>query len=257
MKCVIVLPPKEALNYDKANDIVQWVKNANIEIADNPSANDADIIIVIGGDGTLLSAIHNYWQYNKPFFGINRGTLGFLLNQINSPKDLINGINKLDILKLKLLKAEFVLNNGQKKELFAFNDIVLKADHGTVCHGNIQGQKYPLKEFKGDGIIISTPQGTTAYNHSAGGSVLPLEHNILAITTICSITRPIRDTVAIQQITAKITHCNGDIIGHADSQSIKPIKEVTIQPSEHSVELAFIKGYDFETKRYRMDYQIT
>ncbi len=225
----------------RAVEVKKWFKHMS-----QPA--QADLFLVAGGDGTLLHAISLFRKYNKPFFGINRGTSGFLLNQISGPEELekvLNNFSSAKQVKLHLLKGRF---GG--KTFYAFNDFYVKASRGNArIVGTIKGDKnFPKQEFEGDGVIISTPQGSTAYNYSAGGAIISLGAKQLAIKSICS-RKPLRAVVPEQTITVEITR--GQTTAYADhSKIMSGASQFKVWPSGESVSLVFKPGYDFEHKRW-------
>jgi len=248
MKCFFVWSD----NLERVKDVRSWLDQLAFEVSS--SVINADCIIVVGGDGTMLKAIHEYWRFNLPFFGINRGTKGFLLNPIATLHDLnlaLENYLECKTVSLRLLKATFEKVDGALVEHLAFNDVFIKAEHGAVIWGKVSGDKFPEQNFCGDGLIVAAPQGSTAYNRSAGGSILPLDHNIFSITTICPMYLPIRSTVSAQKITLVID--KGPAIGFADFFREDPIKSIVIEPGQAQVRLVFIPTYDFEVSRYKLD----
>jgi len=153
---------------------------------------DSDILVSIGGDGTLISLARRSYKYNKPIMGINAGNLGFLtdvkLNEIESfIEKYFNGEYRID--RRMMLKVEV---DGHK--YYAFNDIVFNKEtissmvdlrvEAECIHDN-EKEKYWLNTYYGDGLIISTPTGSTAYNLSAGGPVVyPLTKSLI-LTPLC------------------------------------------------------------------------
>lgn len=244
---------------DKRNrDISRWFKEKDLGSAVKLTVNPAraDCFVVAGGDGTLLRAIREFRKYNKPFFGINRGTSGFLLNQIDSAEELAKvflNFSACRLIKLNMLKGEFAAAGArQVKSFYAFNDFYIKASLGNDrIVGTIRGAKnFPKHEFDGDGIIISTPQGSTAYNYAAGGAIISLGANQLAIKSICT-KRSLRAVVPDQGVTVEITR--GQAAAYADHDKILTnVKKFKIKPSREAVRLAFKPGYDFELKRWHV-----
>lgn len=246
-------------NYDKrAADIRKWFKanklGRTVSLTAKPAL--ADLFVVAGGDGALLHAIRVLGKYAKPFFGINRGTSGFLLNPIETAEELAQVLKKISackLIKLHMLKGELAAGKGNKiKSFYAFNDFYVKAARGNSrIMGTIQGAKnFPKQEFEGDGLIISTPQGSTAYNYAAGGAIVSLGANQLAVKSICA-RIPLRAVVPDQLITVEITR--GQATAYADhSRIMVKVKKIAISPSAKAVVLAFKPGYDFEFKRWQV-----
>jgi len=252
MKKVYLLTSKDG----RAAEVKRWFKEKSLSnsVELTAKAAKADLFIVAGGDGTLLHAISLFRKYNKPFFGLNRGTSGFLLNQINSAEELARVIEKFEkckLVKLRLLKGSFSASGRRRQIFYAFNDFYVKAARGNErIIGAIRGAKnFPAHVFDGDGIIISTPQGSTAYNYAAGGSILSLGAKQLAVKSICS-KKPLSAVVPEQKITVEIIR--GKAAAFADHKKIMSgVRKFIIKPSADSVELVFKPGYDFEIKRWR------
>lgn len=246
-------------NQDKrSSDINSWFKenslNNSVKLAVNPAR--ADWFVVVGGDGTLLRAIREFRKYNKPFFGINRGTSGFLLNQIDSAQELAKiflNFSACKLIKLNLLKGDFFAAGARAaKSFYAFNDFYVKASRGNDrIIGTIRGAKnFPKHEFDGDGLIIATPQGSTAYNYAAGGAIISLGAKQLAVKSICAKVA-LRAVVPNQELTVEINR--GRATAYADHGKIlTKVKKFKVRPSRETVSLAFKPGYDFEFKRWHV-----
>ncbi len=154
-----------------------------------------DMLISIGGDGTLLSLSRKSYKYQKPLLGINAGNLGFLTDvNLNELENFIDKIFKKEyrldnrmVLSVELIKGE------KSKKLVAFNDIVLSRPtiEGMVSINAFASSKraalprHHLNTYYGDGLIISTPTGSTAYNLSAGGPIVFPLTEALILTPIC------------------------------------------------------------------------
>jgi len=239
-------------NDARSDDVRRWFGIGRFNIARRPQ--DATRIVVAGGDGTMLYAIKKHFRSEVTFLGIDRGTRGFLLNPIPTAEELekLLLLDKFTVVQLRLQKVTFINRNGKARQFFAFNDTYLNADSGTEVCGTIEGEFYPKHEFRGDGIIVATAQGSTAYNQNAGGAVLPLESFDFALRTICSSrqVRSIRAMVKPQKIEIDITR--GKAIGHADTKKseVVDVVKTIIEPSNFIVRLEFIPGNDFEAKRY-------
>lgn len=150
---------------------------------------DAILNICVGGDGAFLRTVHNYGFPEIPFVGVNTGHLGFF--QEISPENLNEFIDKLDnqdftIDSLYLVEA-LVCTRTSCIDLIGVNEIVIKGIESRTIHLNISINNTYLERFSGDGVIISTPMGSTAYNFSAGGSIVYPTLGVLQLTPLAPI----------------------------------------------------------------------
>lgn len=149
---------------------------------------ESDFIVSIGGDGTLISVVRRSYGYNIPVLGVHAGKLGFLadfaLHELEGDlKDILNGDYRID--ERAMLEAKVFTKNGPK-EIIAFNDIVLtRASISKMIHLETLVDSKSFNTYFGDGVIVSTPTGSTAYNLSAGGPVLFPLTRVFALTPIC------------------------------------------------------------------------
>ncbi len=226
-------------NYTKQNII----PNEYIDFDKN-----ATFAITIGGDGTLLSTARFYANYNVPVLGLNFGHLGFLA-QIDQ-KSLKQGLNEIIngnfiIQKRLMLEAQTTIS---RQKYHALNDIVIKG--GTISRTSrlylsINGQE--VCDYLADGLIISTPTGSTAYNLSANGPIISPTIDAITITPICPHTLSIRPLViqADEKIEIK-TDKNSDLIfitsdGH-DNCKLEKQEKVLIQKSDKFASLVLLKA---------------
>ena len=149
---------------------------------------NSDAIVTLGGDGTLISAVRRSFKYDIPIFGVYAGSLGFLAD-INFDEleqfvvKLVEGNYRVD--ERAILEATFQ-QNGKDVSIYAFNDIVLtRPSVSNMIHVETLVDSKAFNTYYGDGIIVSTPTGSTAYNLSAGGPVLFPLTNVFALTPIC------------------------------------------------------------------------
>ncbi len=194
---------------------------------------EADTIVVLGGDGTMLRALHNFADYQAPMFGLNLGTLGFLLNK-HSKDGLIERIEAAKRFTIHPLKMTATDKNGEKHKEIAFNEVsLLRETHNSAKIRVIVNDEVRIEQLVCDGVMVSTPVGSTAYNSSAGGPILPLEANIITVTPISAF-RPRRWPGALLRNNAKIkfeiTHAiERPVSATADSKEIRDVKEVVIR----------------------------
>ena len=145
---------------------------------------EADVIIALGGDGFMLHTLHRFIEMEKPVFGMRRGTVGFLMNRFNED-DLIARLQKSQVTILHPLKMLATTTHGEHFEALAINEVSLlrQTRQSSRIAISINGQS-KIDQLVGDGIMLATPGGSTAYNLSAHGPVLPLGADILALTPI-------------------------------------------------------------------------
>jgi len=160
------------------------------------SLEDADVLIVLGGDGFMLHTLHTLLaqQRDLPVYGINCGTVGFLMNtfQLNPPQDLLNKLCLSQPIHLHPLKMSARRDKETIDVAYAINEVsLLRQTSQSAKIRLFVDDTLRLDTLTGDGVLLSTPAGSTAYNFSAGGPILPLEANLLALTPI-NIFRPRR-----------------------------------------------------------------
>jgi len=212
---------------------------------------DADVIIPIGGDGFLLKCLHDYNNLNKPFFGINYGSVGFLMNSA-SENNLTEIIKSSKKTKFRPLKMKTINKNGKEYESIAYNEVSLMRQTHQAAKIQIKINNINrMKELVCDGILVSTPAGSTAYNLSAHGSILPLDSDLLALTPISAF-RPRRWKGAllsqknsiefvVKNLTERTASVTADNIEYKDIKSVKinSINEnicIVLFDSNHSME---------------------
>lgn len=145
---------------------------------------EADVIVSLGGDGALLRTLHNHFHLQKPVFGMNRGSVGFLMNEFK-PDGLYERLDKAESVELYPLKMEAVCAGGEKKEALAYNEVSLFRQTGQAAHLRVAINGIErLDVMVCDGALVSTTAGSTAYNNSAYGPILPLGSGVLALTAI-------------------------------------------------------------------------
>lgn len=144
----------------------------------------ADVIVALGGDGSMLHALHKSLKYKKPVYGMNRGSIGFLMNEYRE-KNLLKRLARAQTVKLNPLRMRTTNIKGKKQDLLAINEVsLLREEHQAAKLKIVIDGITRLKELICDGLIFSTPAGSTAYNLSAYGPIIPLESRLLALTPI-------------------------------------------------------------------------
>jgi NAD+ kinase len=148
----------------------------------------SDFLVSLGGDGTLLSLVRRSYMYNKPVMGINAGTLGFLADITiddvdNFLNQLLNGEYRID--NRMMMEGSITTKDGEKNPFFALNDVVITRpviSKMAKINASIDGEWF--NTYRGDGLIISTPTGSTAYNLAAGGPVMYPLTNAFIMTAV-------------------------------------------------------------------------
>jgi NAD+ kinase len=196
---------------------------------------EADAIIVLGGDGTMLRALHMYADYQAPLFGLNLGTLGFLLNKYE--KDgLPARIENAKRFTIRPLQMKTTNAKGEIQKILAFNEVsVLRETHNSAKMRVLVDDAVRIEELVCDGVLLSTPVGSTAYNSSAGGPILPLDANIFSLTPISPF-RPRRWPGALLRNHCKVTFqilkpIERPVSATADSVEVRDVREVEIKES--------------------------
>jgi len=197
------------------NPQAQKAKSKLIGMYGQNTAENSDYIIPIGGDGLLLKSLHSLNKLSKPFFGINFGSIGFLMNNIVD-QDLNETIYSAKRSYFKPLKMKATSIDNQVFEAYAYNEVSLMRQTHLASKIKIKiNDQIKMEELICDGVLVSTSAGSTAYNLSAHGSILPLDSNILALTPISAF-RPRRWRGALLSETNKIEF---DILDNKDRSS--------------------------------------
>ncbi|MDR1828926.1 MAG: NAD kinase [Methylobacteriaceae bacterium] len=146
--------------------------------------NDADVIVALGGDGLMLKAMHRYLKNPKPIYGMNRGSIGFLMNEF-SEENLLERIESAQVTKVHPLLMKVKDIEGVESRAYAINEVSLfRQTHQTAKLRVLIDDIVRMEELIADGILVSTPAGSTAYNLSANGPILPLSSPLLALTPL-------------------------------------------------------------------------
>ena len=163
-----------------------------------------DVIIVLGGDGFMLHNLHRFMDFAIPIYGMNCGTIGFLMNEFN-PNNLIDRLKNAKIANIHPLKMQATTQEGLIYETLAVNEVYLFRQTNQIAKIKvIIDGAVRIEEMMGDGLLVSTSAGSSAYNFSAGGPLIPLGSNILSLTPI-SLFRPRRWRGALLSHNVKVT----------------------------------------------------
>ena len=196
----------------------------------------ADVFVVLGGDGFMLQTLHSHIEKGVPFYGMNRGSVGFLMNKYQE-NDLSDRLETAGLVTLHPLVMEAFAINGKHKKALAFNEVSLWRQSRQTADISISVDGVQkLADLICDGVLVSTPAGSTAYNFSAHGPILPLTSNVLALTPISPF-RPRRWQGAIlpRHATVSFDILQGEkrpVSAVADSTEMRNVVKVTVKEDE-------------------------
>jgi NAD+ kinase len=216
----------------------------------------ADVIVGLGGDGLMLQTLHRFMTAGKPIYGMHRGTVGFLMNDFNE-----------DDLKARLAAAQTTVihplvmrttdASGAKKESFAINEVsVFRQSYQAARLRIIIDGKTRLKELVADGVMVATPAGSTAYNLSVQGPIIPINAPLLALTPISPF-RPRRWHGALLPDTAKVTIEVLDprkrpVAAVADHDEVRNVAAVDVRMDHTiSMQMLFDPGHSLDERILR------
>ncbi len=194
-----------------------------------------NLIIVIGGDGFMLQTLKKNKSKKKMFYGINSGNYGFLMNKF-SPKNTINNLSKANMVSISPLEMIVKNKNNKLKKSIAINEVsVLRQSRQAAALSIKQGSRQIIKKLVSDGVLVSTPAGSTAYNLSVHGPILSLHSKKLSISPISAF-RPRRWKGRIVNDKSKIiitnlNHLKRPISAVADNLEVRNAKVITIKTS--------------------------
>lgn len=194
------------------------------------SEDKADVIVALGGDGFMLETLHNTIDRNIPIYGMNRGTIGFLMNSYEE-NDLEERLKAAKPVTLHPLKMEVHTCLGDQHQALAINEVALRRQSRYTAKIRIDVDGVTrLDQLTCDGILLATSAGSTAYNFSAHGPIIPLGSNLLALTPISAF-RPRRWRGALLPHKAKVTFTVLDsdtrpVSAEADYTEIRNVEKV-------------------------------
>lgn len=198
----IVYRPESQSAHKNANELAAWLKKRDLSVYSHPdqeiegvkkikrsNTEIIDLVIVLGGDGTYLQAVRLFHGHRTPILGINMGSLGFLT--VTRKEELYSAVtmaleNKMESRQRAMIDVKVSRDGKIISQDHALNDLVI--ERGSLSHLiniAIYSENYLVGEVKADGMVISTPTGSTAYNLSAGGPILHPYVNSIVVTPVC------------------------------------------------------------------------
>ncbi len=228
MKKIQIIFDKNKKSYEIRKQLLNKIKSYQ--------PKKSNIVIVIGGDGFMLSILKKNKNSNKYFYGINSGNYGFLMNKFSS-KNIIKNLSRANLISISPLEMTVKNKNSQIKKSLAINEVsILRQSRQAASLSITHGSKQVIKHLVSDGVLVSTPAGSTAYNLSVHGPILSLNSNKLSIAPISPF-RPRRWKGKIVSDRSKILIKNLNpskrpISAVADNLEVRNAKSITVQTNK-------------------------
>ncbi|EAQ04887.1 probable inorganic polyphosphate/ATP-NAD kinase [Pseudooceanicola batsensis HTCC2597] len=215
--------------------------------------DEADAIVALGGDGFMLATLHRTQHLRTPVYGMNRGTVGFLMNEYHDD-DLLTRLDNAELALINPLRMRATRADGKATEALAINEVSLlrAGPQAAKLKISVDG-KVRMEELVCDGALVATPAGSTAYNYSAHGPVLPIDSDVLALTAIAPF-RPRRWRGALIPVASRVQFDvlepeKRPVMADADSRSVPNVISVEIASEPKIVHrLLFDPGHGLEER---------
>ena len=218
-----------------------------IEVYGNVAPDDAEVVVALGGDGFMLETLHRFLGRRMPVYGMNCGSVGFMMNDFNDI-DLIGRLARSQEAVLHPLRMSAVTSTGRVEEALALNEVSLLRElrQAAKIRISVDG-RVRLPELICDGVLVSTPAGSTAYNLSANGPIVPLGAPLMALTPISAF-RPRRWRGALLPDRARvlIEVLEADkrpVAATADHFEIRRVERVEVE-TDHETSLILLHDPD-------------
>ena len=238
--------------FDKNKNSLK-IKSFLDKIIEKTVLKKSNIIIVLGGDGFMLQTLKKLYKFNKPFYGINSGNYGFLMNKF-SKKNFLKNLEMSNSIKIHPLQMTVKTKSNLIKRSIAINEVSILRQSKQASSISISANKKDIiKKLVSDGVLVSTPAGSTAYNLSAHGPILNLDSNKLAITPISPF-RPRRWKGIIVNDKSLLVIKNLDttkrpISAVADNIEVRNVKNISIKANKNiSFNLLYDKNNSLHKK---------
>ena len=209
------------------------IKNLLIKKINSHQFKKNNLIIVVGGDGFMLQTLKKNNNSKKQFYGINSGNYGFLMNKFSS-KNIIKNLSKANMISISPLEMIVKNRNNLTRKSIAINEVsILRQSRQAALLSIKQGSRQIIKKLVSDGVLVSTPAGSTAYNLSVHGPILSLHSKKLSISPISAF-RPRRWKGRIVNDKTKIVISNLNplkrpISAVADNSEVRNAKTITVK----------------------------
>lgn len=228
----------------------------------NPA--EADVLVVLGGDGFLLHTLHEMLDWNRlrPCFGLNLGTVGFLMNASNGKRSIAERVRRARSFAVRPLEMQVTTQDDREYSYYAINEVSLLRETRQTAKLEVKvNGKVRMPELACDGVLVATPAGSTAYNLSANGPILPLGSKMLALTPISPF-RPRRWRGAILPESAEVEFrvyepSKRPVAAVADQKEVRDVKHVRIVTArEKELTLLFDPGSSLDERIFAEQFQV-
>lgn len=222
----------------------------------NHQANDADAIVALGGDGLMLQTLHHYMRAGKPIYGMHRGTVGFLMNEYN-PGNLRQRLDAARVTVIHPLLMRTTGVHGGHHLHHAINEVyVYRQTHQAARLRILVDDLERVAELVADGVMVATPAGSSAYNLSVGGPILPINAALMALTPISPF-RPRRWRGALLPDGARVVvevleSEKRPVAAVADHYEVRDVRRVEIVSDKSiAIKMLFDPGHSLEERILR------
>lgn len=265
MRIVTIFTNGTSVSEKEKENLIKTFEKNGFAVRENCSP-DSELLVCVGGDGAFLRAVHTYHFPPIPIVGVNTGHLGFFQEiSPDDPQELEQFIQeykegRYTLQPLNTVQAVVTTKAGNQMVHRGLNEIVIRGSHSYSVHLNIAIGNSPIEKFSGDGILVATSAGSTAYNYSLGGSIVDPRIKLLQVTPIAPM-----NTTAYRSFTSSIllpSELSLGIVpemapGKSDQlillndgieHTYTDVKEIKIEFSETIINLLRFESYDFWDK---------
>ena len=229
------------------------------------SPEEADVLVVVGGDGFLLHVLHEMLEWDRvlPCYGLNLGTVGFMMNnQLEDERPIGQRVAEAHSVSVRPLEMHVITQHGRRFCYYAINEVSLLRQTRQTAKLEVRvNGKVRMEELAGDGILVATPAGSTAYNLSAGGTILPLGSRMLALTPLSPF-RPRRWRGAVLPESAEVEFRvlepdKRPVAAVADQKEVRDVRDVRIVAAQDKeLTLLFDPGESLEERIFAEQFQV-
>jgi len=258
-KIAVVASKNNTKALEKKNHLVE--KYSLIDLTNNhQNIADIDLVVAIGGDGLMLHLLHQYENSKIPIYGVNCGTVGFLMNSFE-PENFLENLKRAEESRIYPLRMNVIDAEEKLHSHLAINEVALlrQSSQAAKIRIEINGRER-ISSLAADGVLVATPAGSTAYNLSAGGPIIPFSADILALTPISPF-RPRNWHGALLPANSKIKlevldYKSRPVSATADFNEVSNVKEVTVfEDRDINFKILFDPNHSLEERIIREQFK--